>query len=338
MKVVRVWFNHWFSAAYHMVNLIKEDKETDFYILGTNGNEENVMKVLCDYWEKEPDNLNDIEYVNYSLEFCLKHSIDIFVPRKKQLIIGKNMKKFEEIGTKILVEKDYDKLKELNNKKNTYEFFEKNNIGYIPEYYIADTWEKFCYGYERLSKKHIQICIKYIEDEGATSFRIIENTENAEDLLRIRKRLNVTIEEVKEFFNTNNIASEIIIMPYLEGPEISVDCLGTDKGLIAIPREKTYTRTEIIKENEEILKICNEFHKKYQLSCPYNIQFRYSNGVPYLLEINTRMSGGIQYSCLSTGVNIPNIAINKLLGVNKEWKLNLSKEQRISYIEMPVLI
>ena len=37
-------------------------------------------------------------------------------------------------------------------------------------------------------------------------------------------------------------------------------------------------------------------------------------GKLYLLEINSRMSGGLQLSCKATGINIPSIAINQLLG------------------------
>ena len=81
MKKVIIWFNHWFSTAYHMVNMIKDDNNTEFYIIGTNGNEENVMKTVCDYWEKEPDFLSDEEYVQYCLEFCQRHSVNIFIPR-----------------------------------------------------------------------------------------------------------------------------------------------------------------------------------------------------------------------------------------------------------------
>lgn len=58
------------------------------------------------------------------------------------------------------------------------------------------------------------------------------------------------------------------------------------------------------------------------LECPCNIQFKYLDDIPYFLEINTRMSGGIQMSCLASGVNIPNLAINKLLGRKKDWNNN----------------
>ena len=337
MKKVIIWFNHWFSTAYHMVNMIKDDNNTEFYIIGTNGNEENVMKTVCDYWEKEPDFLSDEEYVQYCLEFCQRHSVNIFIPRKKQLSIVKNIKRFENISVKVLAEKNFEKMKQLNNKKNTYELFKTLKIGNIPEYYIVNTAEKFIEAYQKLKANHKKICFKFIEDEGAVSFRIIDDSMKDADIFLIRKGLKVTSEEVYNSLKKRKNTAEIMLMPYLEGEEVSVDCLKTKNGLISLPRVKTLTRTEIIRYDKEILDICKDFFKKYGVEHPCNIQFKYDNGIPYLLEINTRMSGGIHYTCLAANINIPNISVNQLLGIDKIWKIN-KKETKVSYIETPILI
>ncbi len=46
-----------------------------------------------------------------------------------------------------------------------------------------------------------------------------------------------------------------------------------------------------------------------------------------MLEVNTRMSGGVQMACLGSGINIPNIAVNKLLGIDKHWTNNYEEKQ-----------
>ena len=53
---------------------------------------------------------------------------------------------------------------------------------------------------------------------------------------------------------------------------------------------------------------------------PANIQFKMNNGKPYLLEINPRMSGGLQLSCLATDINLPSIALRKCTGLETEWQ------------------
>lgn len=134
-----------------------------------------------------------------------------------------------------------------------------------------------------------------------------------------------------------NRCPEIMLMPLLTGTEVSVDCLKTEQGDIMIPRFKSNTRAEYIRYDEEILKTCSNFLNKIPLECPCNIQFRYLDNIPYFLEVNTRMSGGIQMTCLASGINIPDIAINKLLGINKNWVLN-KQNTKITHIETPLLL
>lgn len=337
MANITVWFNHWFSTAYHIINLLKDDKDINVKVLGTNVNEDSVIKKVCDYWEKEPDDLNDEEYIEYCVKICEKYSVDIFVPRRKQLLICKNLEIFKRKNIKVFAENDYEKIKVLSNKISTYRLFEKLKIGYTPEYMQTFSYEEFIEGYQELKKKHKKICMKLAEDEGAQSFKVITEDINKGERIFKRKSSEITLNEVKESFELLASIPEIILMPYLEGNEVSVDCLKTKYGNIVIPRFKTSGRMEIVKYENEIISICNEFIDKFTLEYPFNIQFRYHENKLYLLEINTRMSGGIQYSCEASGVNIPNIALNKILKIDKLW--NISEEERkISFVEMPVLL
>ena len=56
-----------------------------------------------------------------------------------------------------------------------------------------------------------------------------------------------------------------------------------------------------------------------------------------MLEVNTRMSGGVQMSCVASGVNIPNIAVNKLLGIDRNWKNNML-EKDVTHVEIPIVL
>ena len=35
---MRIWFNHWFSTAYHLINMIKDGDPDKFYFIGTSTN------------------------------------------------------------------------------------------------------------------------------------------------------------------------------------------------------------------------------------------------------------------------------------------------------------
>lgn len=66
-------------------------------------------------------------------------------------------------------------------------------------------------------------------------------------------------------------------------------------------------------ESAELIDLAHKFHRHYKLPYVFNIQVKYTDSVPKLLEINPRMSGGLHFSCLS-GINFPYMAIKILLG------------------------
>lgn len=102
--MIRIWMNHWFSTAYNIVNLIKQD-DPDFYVIGTNENYNSPIRTVCDEWYQEPT-LKDDEYVEHCLEFCQDHHVDVFLPRRGMLEISKQKSQFEALGTKVMVD-DY---------------------------------------------------------------------------------------------------------------------------------------------------------------------------------------------------------------------------------------
>lgn len=332
--MIRIWLNHWFSTAYSIINLIKED-EKEFYVIGSSDNVNSVVKCACDEWYQEPD-LKGEEYVQYCVKFCKEHKIDIFMPRKGMLEISENIHLFHEIGTKVMVDA-YEKISLLNHKDQAYELFKEKKIGIVPDYEIVTTPAEFSFAYEKLSGKYEQICFKFVHDEGGRSFRIIDNhTKGHDDLFKIH-RTRMTFDEVMKVLEEREKFEPVMLMPYLPGDEVSVDCLKTMHGVIMLPRIKDVTRIERIKFDDRILAMCEDFYNKVGLEYPCNIQFKYLDEIPYFLEVNTRMSGGVQMSCLAAGVNIPNLAVNKILGTEKEWQMDKT-EKFVSYVETPIIV
>ena len=45
--MVRIWMNHWFSTAYNIVNLIKQD-DPEFFVIGSNENVGSPIRTVCD--------------------------------------------------------------------------------------------------------------------------------------------------------------------------------------------------------------------------------------------------------------------------------------------------
>lgn len=331
----RVWFNHWFSTSYRLIELMKDNKDEEIVIIGSNNQIDSIIQKVCDEWYQ--DSLaSGMEYVDYCVGFCKEHNIDVFVPRRMMVEISRNIEKFNAIGVKVLVD-DYSIIKLLNDKAATYEYFKDVDGISIPDYHIVNTAEEFEKAYYSLKEKYDQVCVKFVKDEGGMSYRrIVERTDKFSGL-RIYSSAEMTFEAYKEALSEKETFDDLMVMPYLPGKEISVDCLKTSKGLIAVPRFKGAARHEKVEYREDILAMTKRIMDKIDLQYPCNIQFKIRDDVPYLLEINTRMSGGLQMSCMAAEVNIPNIALNKLLGNDVDWEQN-ERNVTVSYIEIPDII
>lgn len=338
--MIRVWFNHWFSTSYRLIELMKENADEPVWVVGTNKQPNSVIQNVCDEWYPEPVTDGDA-YVDDCIQFCMEHKIDVFVPRRKMLDISRNRSRFDEIGVKVMAD-EYSKLQLLTDKARTYELFQQQEMDTgakvsIPDYCEVGTAEEFEKAYAELKSKYDQVCVKFVFDEGGMSFRKIVEEENPYHLLKLYAGNSVPYQRYLEWLKAIEPFDKLMIMPYLPGKEISVDCLQTAQGLIAIPRFKGAARHEEIIYDDRILEMTDSIMESIKLEYPCNIQFKLKEGLPYLLEVNTRMSGGLQMSCLATGVNVPNIALNKLLGRELPWSYE-KKNTIVSYIEIPQII
>ncbi len=49
IQMVRVWINHWFSTAYRLIELMKQDDNENIYVLAIDS----VIQKVCDEWYQE---------------------------------------------------------------------------------------------------------------------------------------------------------------------------------------------------------------------------------------------------------------------------------------------
>lgn len=336
MKSVTVWFNHWFSTAVHIIDLIKKDCSYDIHMIGSNRNPDSVIKLACDEWYTEPDTLGDEDYLEYCINFCKEHKVDVFAPRRGMGIISRCSERFSEIGVKLLLDTG-SSTEILRNKISTYEYLGDIIPECIPMYFKVSSREQFTDAYEKITASYERACMKFADDEGAVSFRVIDNSLQGKAALYIAPGMKITYAAADEIMREYDFKKELIVMPYLKGVEVSADCLKTTGGNIIIPRFKENGRIYTIRYDMDILEYCSRIMDSMGLEMPCNIQFKYEDGKPYLLEVNTRMSGGVQLSCIGTDVNIPQIAFYKVMGSDVSWSLE-QREQKVSYIECPVKI
>lgn len=334
---MRVWFNHWFSSVYRIIETIK--KHHDVVVIGSCNNKKAVYKTVCDEWYDEPIITDDDQYAEWCLNFCKEHNINVFIPRRNFVAISKHKQEFENLGIHVMVESDYELVKQLDDKLETFKLFEQklpNNAKLTPML-IANNVEQFKQHYQTLKEKYkCDVCIKYAKDVGGASFRIITEDDTGIKVLDSHKSRKLGYTAIVEILGSVPTFKDLIVMPFIKGMEVSVDCLNTSKGLVAIPRYKMGNRLEKIEFNDTILHKCKEVAETLNLTQPFNLQYIVKNGEYYLLEINTRMSGGIYLSSLA-GIDFAHIAYCNLMGYPFELPTDL-KDMHVTHVETGVII
>lgn len=334
MRRQTIWFNQWFSSIYFTIIQIKQD--FDVKIIGSSKNADHVYKTVVDEFFDEPSFNNHNEYVDWALEFCKKHKINVFFGKGYNRAISERKEDFKQIGVAVIIE-DYELFRHFDSKANIYD--ELKGMINIPLYRIANTFHEFINAVNEFDEMGSKICFKYDRDEGASSFRFIGDIGIKSNYLKAPGGNNVTYSQARKILDdawNRNEYKPIMVMPFLKGPEVSIDCYNSKKGLVAIPRFKENNRVEVIKNDARLNDFCNSIQCKYGFKFPYNVQFRWdSNDKPVLLEINPRLSGGLHISNLS-GLVIVRYLLNDIIGI--DYEVSAFKEVKISQLETPIVL
>lgn len=322
--MARILINNCGSQAVDIIKLLKEDKN-NYIVYLTYKNEDKYKDVadlvLSDFMYNSID-----DYVNWLLDMCKVYQIDVFIPFNSMSMLVDFKELFENISVTMLVSSNTEVFTCLNEKIKTYQFLGSEFKQYIPLYYEANTVREFKSACEKIRGLGKDVCIKYSMDIASNSFRIINfGLRDISELdvkgLDVTKRLSkmidyeTLIDMFVRAYGVDNFEKPLMVMEYMSGVEISCDCLKNNNLDIVIIRKKVRGDVQHVVHDKTIRDACEKILDKTGYDGPCNIQFMYTldNNLK-LLEVNTRMSGGIMLSSYATGINLPLLAVNSVLG------------------------
>lgn len=170
-----------------------------------------------------------------------------------------------------------------------------------------------------------QLCFKPDRDFGGHGFRVLDDRADTIAELGEPPSVRISSATAERLLGSVTTFPPLIVSEYLDGDEISVDCLSAPDGqlLAALPRRKAggpWTR-ELV-DDPEVVAIARRMVEGLGLRYLSNVQVKYRtrNGrpEPVLLEVNTRAASGLYQSCLAGGVNLPDLALRLTLGESVE--------------------
>ena len=241
--------------------------------------------------------IKDENYLPLLLEVCEREKIDALIPTidTDLLILAKNKKAFEAIGTTVFVS-DEDKIAVCRDKRFTADYF--NSVG-LQSPHPVDDYTKYTGGFPA-----------FIKPKDGSSSIGAHKVGNADELKSYS-------EQVPDY----------IIQPFVSGTEYTVDvfCDTEGKPIHITPRIRQAVRagevlkTEIVNDGriiEEILQLLADYKPCGAITVQLIRDGK--SGIDYYIEINPRFGGGAPLS-IKAGADSAEALLRLLSGEKLEY-------------------
>ncbi|AXE90018.1 ATP-grasp domain-containing protein [Streptomyces sp. Go-475] len=310
---VRVWLNRTYAEnVFFMDQLRRNPSDRAVEIHATHGDPDSPVLAAADTAELEPENLSPAGYVEYALDQCARRGIDVFVPRLHQSAIVAHRAEFEAAGTAVLAPPP-EAVAVFQDKVIAYEAVQAIGVP-VPPWWRVRSGDELVAAVEELEAGGYKACFKPASGAGGVGFRVITRTPFSLMHLGGFPSPYVQLDLVVEALRRAEEPVDWLVMPRLEQPEVSVDCLtGPDSRVrLAVGRTKNGRRRGFTL-NEQWLDPARRIAEGFGLHYLSNIQFRMFGEQPVLMDVNTRPAGGLHQLSLC-GVNAPWAAVQLALG------------------------
>lgn len=310
---VRIWINRTYATNVHAIRMLRENPAGEpLWVLGSHTDLDSPVLTQCDSVFPEPAGLSGAAYVELALDVCADQGIDVFWPTRHQEAVAAARHRFEALGTRVMVS-PAEAIALFEDKDATYRSALSLGVP-VPEYRTVTTAEEFVAAYEDLDAIGHEVCFKPTTGVGGAGFRVVTTARPTVASLTAELTSKVHLGTVVELLSSVPTFEPLMVMPHLTGAELSVDTLSLDGEVgVVIPRRKVdHSRRVELVEAPELEEHVRALVGAHRLSYLSNVQFRAdATGALYLLEVNTRASGGLFQSCLA-GVNMPWAALQTL--------------------------
>ncbi|GAA2423120.1 ATP-grasp domain-containing protein [Streptomyces glaucus] len=310
---VRVWLNRTYAEnVFFMDQLRRNPSDRAVEIHATHGDPDSPVLAAADTADLEPEGLSPAAYVEYALDQCARRGIDVFVPRLHQAAIVAHRAEFEAAGTALLAPPP-EAVAVFRDKVIAYQAVQAIGVPTPPWWRVRDA-DELVAAVDELEASGHKACFKPVSGAGGVGFRVVTRAPFSLVHLSGFPSPYVPLDLVVEALRRAEEPVDWLVMPRLEQPEVSVDCLtGRDNRVrLAVGRTKNGRRRGFTLD-ERWLEPARRIAEGFGLHHLSNIQFRMYGERPVLMDVNTRPAGGLHQLSLC-GVNAPWAAVRLALG------------------------
>lgn len=312
---VRIWFSGIWASRAHVIRMLRENPDGDrVHVFGTHTDPSAVALTACDEAGSEPEG-DDDAYLAFALDFCRDRSVDVVVPSERLAAFASRADAFARVGTRVMCSPPAV-VRTLTTKTLTYAAAAAAGVPVAPWWPVRDA-EALRRAVGEIRADGAVACVKPAGERSFAGFRIVDDSRPGLAELLAPPRPRVTLTEMADALrraaDEGRDVPELVVMPYLEPPEISVDCLSDPSGrlLAGIPRVKE-ARLRVLADAPEAVDAARLLTGRLGVAYLSNVQLRHWRGRPVLLEVNPRPSAGV-YQTAHAGVNLPWAAVRLMM-------------------------
>ncbi|MGI8666570.1 MAG: ATP-grasp domain-containing protein [Jatrophihabitans sp.] len=322
--LLTIYFNRTYATNAQLIAMLRANPDgRPVRVIATHVDADSPVLAASDLALPEPGpGVRGEDYLRWALAFTAEHRVDVFVPRLELAALAAGRQRFAEQGVALLAPPS-PAVDLFENKAAAYADAAGRGLP-VPPYRQVTDGASLLAAFDEISAQTGGACLKPVTGVGGDGFRLL--TTDRLCLADVLGPLSATV-NVHAVADALDAAIEqagpiapLLVLPVLPGPEVSVDVLADPAGkpLVAIGRAKHGRRRRIV-DDPAARGIAETLVQAHQLSYLSNTQVRYWQGPgdqrarPYLLEVNTRISGGLFQTSL-TGLNLPWAAVRLALG------------------------
>ncbi|CAG68789.1 MULTISPECIES: ATP-grasp domain-containing protein [Acinetobacter] len=312
----------WFTQAHSCQrDLILAAKNAPFnlpiHVVASHADDRPEITSVADIALQEPPFSERVEWV---LQQAQRLNVKLIIAGHHAAIYLAEKHRFEQLGIRLMAGCDtLDQIEQLNDKSLFTQICLNHSLAVAPAT-IVENAEQLQDAYHDWRQKG-EVCVKPAKGVFASGFWHLDPSANSFDVFANSMRFKAHPESFIESYRQLEKPPVYLVMPFLSGLECSVDMLcihGQVHGAIA--RYKQKNGCQNLTFEDPAIELAYQVAALFGCDGLVNMQARYNDQQQlYILEVNSRPSGGIAHTFMS-GVNLVHLAIAHTLQLHYQPK------------------
>lgn len=307
-----IWFLEGQSSQRDILIGAREALPANVRVFASHRQDRPEITGQADVSFQEP--LDNEERIDWVIATALEHGIKVILAGRIGSFYEVARDRFEAAGLQLVTGgMSMDTFDNVDDKSRFTAEAERAGLACIPAVTV-NTAQELAAAYELLSAQG-EVCIKPvvgIYGQGfwrfkadVEPFRCLENPDARE----------VDFDTYLSLYKASPERKPMLVMPYLPGSECSVDMVCEAGQPVAFVGRRKQGVHQTFERESAAVELALKAAAHFKCDGLVNVQTRDDhNGVPHLLEINPRYSGGIGYT-RATGINLAGIFAVRRLGL-----------------------